>query len=441
MPTIQTDARFLGLDLSNFGRSVRQAWSDLQDAPPFSWLTPEVAVVLLQQDGKESLWWGGLRRMADGKKTETPFIAIELPDDLLLRRTLAVPVMAEADMASAAALQVRTISPFAEQDLVWGYRTRLRAAGGGAHLDIALASRKQIAHYIQSHAARLGERTPEVWGDLAAGAPIVFQGFGEGLRGTQGVRGRRARYALVLSALVLVSGIFVTPTLQLRARAIEAVHAYDDVVHRTPALVKEREMLLQSVEKLNVLSELLTGRIEPMKVLDRLTKVLPDDTALQGFTLKGQKVTITGLTANASALMQILGEQPGVRDVRAPTPTTRVAGANSKENFVIEFSLDPQEFGVAVAPAPVVAASAAPLPSAPAAGGASTASAASAVAPTAAASMPAPVPTQSPGSKTSTSTATPPPAPSGALVPVFGGSPPQATAKPSAAKPEQKGAP
>ena len=160
MPTIQTDARFLGLDLSNFGRSVRQAWSDLQDAPPFSWLTPEVAVVLLQQDGKESLWWGGLRRMADGKKTETPFIAIELPDDLLLRRTLAVPVMAEADMASAAALQVRTISPFAEQDLVWGYRTRLRAAGAGAHLDIALASSKQIAHYIQSHAARLGGLTP-----------------------------------------------------------------------------------------------------------------------------------------------------------------------------------------------------------------------------------------------------------------------------------------
>ena len=233
----------------------------------------------------------------------------------------------------------------------------------------------------------------------------------------------------------------MTPTLQLRARAIEAVHAYDDVVHRTPALVKEREMLLQSVEKLNVLSELLTGRIEPMKVLDRLTKVLPDDTALQGFTLKGQKVTITGLTANASALMQILGEQPGVRDVRAPTPTTRVAGANSKENFVIEFSLDPQEFGVAVAPAPVVAASAAPLPSTPAAGGASTASAASAVAPTAAASMPVPVPTQSPGLKTSTSTATPPPAPSGALVPVFGGSPPQAAAKPSTAKPEQKGAP
>ena len=438
MPTIQTDARFLGLDLSNLGRSVRQAWSDLQDAPPFSWLKPEVAVVLLQQDGGESLWWGGLSRIAGAKKTATPFIAIELPDDLLLLRTLAVPVMAEADMASAAALQVRTISPFVEQDLVWGYRTRLRAAGGGGHLDIALASRKQIAHYIRSHAARLGGRTPEVWGDLAAGVPIVFQGFGEDLRGARGARGRRARYVLVLSALVLLTGIFVTPTLQLRARAIEAVYAYDDAVRRTPALVKEREVLMQSVEKLNVLSELLTGRIEPMKVLDRLTNVLPDDTALQGFTLKGQKVTITGLTANASALMQILGEQPGVRDVRAPTPTTRIAGANSKENFVIEFSLDPQEFGVAVAPAPALAASAVPLSATPAAVGAS---AASGAAPMAAASLTASAPTQSLGPKTSASAAAPPPAPSGALVPVFGGSPPQAAAKSSTAMPERKGAP
>lgn len=435
MPTIQTDARFLGLDLSNLGRSVRQAWSDLQDTPPFSWLTPEAFVVLLQQDGGESLWWGGIRRVVGARRIEAPFIAVELPDDMLLRRTLTIPAMAETDIASAAALQVRTISPFGEQDLVWGYRTRPGAEGEGVHLDIALASRKQVAHCVQSHAARLGAKTPEVWVDLAAGAPIVLTGYGEGLRQARGARGRWTRYALVASALALAAAIFVTPTLQLRARAIEAVHAYDDAVHRTPALVKERETLMQSVEKLNVLSELLAGRVEPMKVLDRLTKVLPDDTALQGFTLKGQKVTITGLTANASALMQILGEQPGVRDVRAPTPTTRVAGANSKENFVIEFSLDAQEFGVALVPVPV--ASALPSPAAPAA------SAAPAAAPVATAATPSsgPGPAAAPAANAPTGAAPQPPTAPGALVPVFGGSPPQAAAKPSSAKPERKGAP
>lgn len=425
MPTIQTDARFLGLDLSALGRSVRQAWSDLQGVPPLSWLTPEASVVLLQQDGGESLWWGGARRTMEGKKIQAPFVAVELPDDLLLRRTLTVPAMGESDTASAAALQVRTISPFAEQDLVWGYRCRPGAVGGGNSLDIALASRKQIAQCIQSHAARLGAKTPEVWVDLSAGTPIVLNGYGEGLRWAQGARGRWARYGLLVSALALTAAIFVTPTLQLRVRAIEAVRAYDDTVQRTSALVKEREVLMQSVEKLNVLSELLAGRVEPMRVLEQLTNVLPDDTALQGFTLKGQKVTITGLTANASALMQLLGERPGVRDVRAPTPTARVGGANSKENFVIEFSLDAQEFGVL--PGSQLVSAVAPLPAS---------SVASETAPVAAIVTPAPAQPPAASAAAAAPTAAP-----GAQVPVFGGSPAQVVAKPSSAKPERKGSP
>lgn len=425
MPIIQTDARFLGLDLSALGRNVRQAWSDLQGVPPISWLTPEASVVLLQQDGGESFWWGSARRIVGGKKIQAPFIALELPDDLLLRRTLTVPAMGESDIASAAALQVRTISPFAEQDLVWGYRLRPGAAGGKDSLDIALASRKQIGQCIQSHAARLGAKTPEVWVDLSAGAPIVFGGYGEGLRRAQGGRSRWVRYGLLVSALALTAAIFVTPTLQLRARTIQAAGAYDNAVHRTLALVKEREVLMQSVEKLNVLSELLAGRVEPMRVLDRLTKVLPDDTALQGFTLKAQKVTITGLTANASALMQILGEQPGIRDVRAPTPTTRVGGANSKENFVIEFSLDAQEFGVALGAQPVPAVTSLPA-----------SSLASDTAPVTAVVTPA----LAPAAGVSAPGAAPPAAP-GAQVPVFGGSPPQVAAKPSSAKTERKGSP
>ena len=115
---------------------------------------------------------------------------------------------------------------------------------------------------------------------------------------------------------------------------------------------------MQSVEKLGALSQTLVGRIEPLRVLDKLTTVLPDDTALQSFKLQGTKVTISGDTANASALLQILGAQQGLKDVRAPSAATRMLGA-PKESFVIEFSLDPQVFGVVAAPSPAILAAAA----------------------------------------------------------------------------------
>ncbi len=368
MPTFTADARFLGLDLRTLGSELRQAWAQALQSPWLSWLTPEAPVLLLQADGATSLWRGGLRQQATSAQAKVRFTALELPEDLLLLRTFTLPSMGAQDTAGAAALQAQSISPFAASDLVWGWRAQ---AGAQAmqQIDIAIASSKQIAQYLQAQSERIGSALPELWALPPSGAPIMLAGYGEAARAAAGRRGRWGYLGLLALALSLLGGIAITPTLQLRARAIEAVHAYDGIVHRAAPLVQEREQLLQTVEKLNALSDLLTGRIEPLRVLDRLTQVLPDDTALQSFTLKGNKLTLTGLTGNASVVMQVLGQQPGVRDVRAPSPATRTGGANSKENFVVELTLDAQEYGVALAP-PAAAAPLAPAaqpPDAPAA--------------------------------------------------------------------------
>ena len=110
------------------------------------------------------------------------------------------------------------------------------------------------------------------------------------------------------------------------------------------------------MEQLGSLAEVLADRIEPLRILDKLTQVLPDDTSVQSFKLQGAKLTIVGLTANASSLMQLLGNQPGLRDVRAPSAATRIPGA-LKESYVIEFTLDPQLYGVVSAAEPQASAS------------------------------------------------------------------------------------
>lgn len=411
MPAITSDAQFLGVDLLSLGRDLRQAWVDLQQSRWLSWLTPDAAVRLLQADGEESLWRAGVRQQGQARPGSRVFQALQLPEELLLLQTFTVPPMDTASHAAAAQLQALACSPFSEADLVWDYRTHTDA-NGRCQIDIALASRRQIAQYVQAQAHRLGNDTPEIWVLLPTGFPIIFAGYGEGQRKAHGKRGRQLRAGLLLLAMALAGGVALTPTLQLRARAIDAVHSFDAIALRTPPLVHEREILLQSVEQLTGLSELLAGRIEPLRVLDRLTSVLPDDTALQSFSLKGQKVTITGLTDNASSLMQLLGQQPGVRDVRAPSAAMRTAGTNSKESFVIEFALDPQEFGVAVlaaSPAAAPAPATALIPASPAT----------------AASAPEPKPLASAGSGATKTSASPPPV--DGLAPVFGGSPPQVT--------------
>jgi general secretion pathway protein L len=417
MPTVTPDARLFGIDLRSLGQELRQAWADVLRAPVLSWLTPEAPVVLLQDDGSQTVWQAGVRLADKEPKGKPQFFALQVPEDLLLRRTLHLPPMDATDRQGAIGLQVRALSPFADADLIWG--SHVHPLEQGVRVDVALASRRQVEQYLQTQMQRMGSAAAEVWAVQPGRTPIVFAGFGETARHAYAVRGRRLRIALLVLALALLGCIALTPTLQLRVRAIDAVRSYDALAQRTPELVQSREQFLQTADKLQALSELVAGRIEPLRILERLTAVLPDDTALQGFVLKGDKVTLSGLTGNASAVMQTLGQQPGMRDVRAPSPAVRVGGASTKENFVVEFTLDPQAFGVA---------STAP------------ASPPAAVSPPPAAQETPAVPATPAPDATAAATAKPPAAGAAQAgqVPVFGGSPP---AKPAAAGQQHKDKP
>lgn len=348
MPSISSDARFLGIDFHALWVDMRKSWQGMRQWPGLAWLTPSLPVRLLQADGNESHWLAGIERSGGGVPRRIRFVAIELPEQLVLRRNFSLPSMAEQEIAHAVALDVRSVSPFAVEDLVWGYHAT-SSRGVVRKVEVALASRKQVAMYIATQAARLHEeQMPEVW-VRTAGVPLIFSGYGEARRIEYAARRRRVGYSLLMMIAGLLLAIGMTPTAQLRLRAIKAVHSYDQIVQRTAPLVRQREMLLQSAEQLAALAEVLAGRIEPLRLFNKLTQVLPDDTSLQSFKLQGAKVTIVGLTSNASTLMQILGDQAGLRDVRAPSAATRIPGA-TKESFVIEFSLDPQLYGVVAAP-------------------------------------------------------------------------------------------
>lgn len=375
MTTITSDARFLGLDLRALWSEARLVWASAHERAPLSWLTPVVPVRLLQADGGESLWRGGVKQgAAIAQSAKTPVVAIELPENLVLHLSWSPPAVSAGDLLGAIALHAQSASPFPESDLVWGHRTRPGAGGSTLVTDIALASRRQIVQHLQAQASRLaGASAPEVWVSLPSGVPIVMRGFGESGRQAQAARGRLVRYAFLATACVLLAAIAITPTLQLRFRALDAYAAHEALSRKTAPLVMQREALMKTAEGLGALAELQAARIEPLRILDRLTRALPDDTALQNLVLKDHKVTITGLTANASSLMQTLSEQEGLRDVRAPSPATR-SGGESKENFTIEFTVDPRSYGVApIAPAPGATASAAgaaaATPAAPVSGG------------------------------------------------------------------------
>ena len=351
MSAISTDSRFFGLDLNQLKNDIRQTWRKAPQWPPLAWLQPEQSLTLVSADGSQAAVWESGVAVGEGAKPTSDFWAIELPEAMVLRKTLQLPPLESQDCASAAVLEAQSISPFPQQDLLLGF-TELSRSANAVRMQVVLASRAQVEPYLQSkiiaQQLSLPEgktiEAPEVWVFAPQHQPVVFQGFGEAVRAASGRTKLLRNAAGVGLAALLLAAIAITPTAQLRLRAIEAVHAYDAMAAKTGDVVAKRERLMQSADQVGSLSELLNERIDAVKVLSMLTTVLPDDTALQSSRIQGSKVTISGLTDNASTLMQKLSSQEGVKEVKAPSAATRIPGSN-RESFTIELTLGFKIFG------------------------------------------------------------------------------------------------
>lgn len=355
MPPPTTSLQLFGLDLRLLWQEFRASWQAAAQSRYLAWLAPAMPVRVLRADGTQALWSGSRFATEPGKGPVAEFEAVEVSDDLVLRKRLHMPNMPAAAIAQAAELEVHSAPPFAADDLTWGYSTTadLRT------VEVVMASRRQVAQYVNQQGHRLALAPacePEVWVLSSDGLPIVLSGWGEQARLRRGVQHRRVACALIVSALLIAAAMAVTPSLQLRARSLDAIVAFEGVQHEVAPVVAQRDQFTRSVERLETLRGVLAEHIDMLRLMTTLTKALPDSTYLQSVQIQGLKVSIHGLTADSAALMQTLSAVPGFKEVRAPMAATRAPGADA-ENFRIEAQLDPSVFALtAGAPAPDAAA-------------------------------------------------------------------------------------
>lgn len=406
MAYIQNNARLFGLDLSGVFEDVKTAWHGMARWQIVSWLRPQPPVRWRRSDGTVTLCQGGRQKpgASAAAMQAARFEALEVPEDLLLRRAVRMPALPPAALQGALALEVQNLSPFPLEDLLWtSAKTGEEGQDGAAQhgsLEVVLTSRARLQAYLaaQGHpgTAEAG-LPPEIWIAMGHQPPAVLPGFGEGHRQRHERQGQRINGALLAAVVLLAVALLVTPTVQLRLRALDALAQYEALHKSVAPLVAQRESLVRNETLLQSLPVVVGQSASALQVMELLTKALPDDTFLQSFQIlspegagKLPKVVMVGQAANAAALMQQLGRQPGVRDVKAPNAAVKPLGA-SKESFTIELFVDlAAQTGDAVpASQPAAAAS---TPAAPAAVPAPVASAAASVPPSS-------TPRASPGSK------------------------------------------
>lgn len=355
MATIQNNARLFGLDLSGLGIELQIAWRRMALWPVLSWLRPEPTVRWRRTDGREMLYRGPRRALIDNSKTERParFEAVEIPESLLLLERVSLPKLPPDAMQGALNLAVQGFSPFPAADLLWvrldtPSRGPMKTGGGQANsIPVAITSKPLVQAYLDEiSSAALTPAAVEAWIDVPGGLPTVLPGFGEAARQRDQRVKQRVNVFLAAIVLVLLAAILVTPTLQLRLRALDALAQYARLQSQVASIVQQRESFVRAETLLQGLVEVAGPSVSALQIMDLITKALPDDTSLQSLQInsvdgpgKTPKVLLVGQTGNAAALMQHLGGQPGFRDVRAPSAAVKPLGS-VKESFNIELIVD-----------------------------------------------------------------------------------------------------
>ncbi len=342
MKSSNTTTRFLGLNLHQLQRDWALARRQAALWPVIRWLTPAYTTRLTLSNVDTAYFSEKTGRTRTTAKTnkQARFQGFLLPDHLVLWHPMLLPNLKEEAAKAAIELQVKSLSPFPADDAIWGH-TPLLPAQGGKKTSIAIASRKLTAQYISTLETK--QPTPknaEIWVE----APethgfLVINGFGEKKRRQLAARWRVVNLCLVFLLAATGFAAAITPAIQLRLRAMQAAQDYVNVQTQAAPAVHQRERLVQLAQQIEALQAATAKQLQPELILANITNLLADDTYVTSLQVQGGKILLVGQTANTAVLMQQLGAQPGVKDVRAPIATTKQRGAE-RETFNIEFTLD-----------------------------------------------------------------------------------------------------
>lgn len=336
-------AKFFGVDL----RQVKSDWaialSQLAQWPVLRWLAPAFVTRIRMTNGETADYveQAGLAFSCPQRAKTARYLGFLLPNKLVLWHAMLLPKLSADAAYAAMALEVRSLSPFLPDDLVWGH-TPLIPEQKGCNTQLVIASRKLINQHIVAMdptGAPAGDF--EIWVAPPQGEGLlVLNGFGETQRRRLAARWRIVNLCLVLVLATIGLAAAITPTAQLRMRAMQAAQDYEQLKALSAPAVKQRELLGQLDQQLKALQVLVEPSLKPELILLRITKLLPDDTFITHLQVQGQKILLTGQTTNTAALMQQLGAQAGVKNVRAPSAAVKPIGS-ARESFNIEFTLDP----------------------------------------------------------------------------------------------------
>jgi hypothetical protein len=333
MAQVKNNWELFGFDVRRIGVVWRAAWREFlwgDDSPVRARLDEVVCVE--QAGGTTSYYHAGSTTAA----SETSCKANVLPAELVLLRSLRIPLAAEAEIETVLALEVGANSPFPEADTSFGWHIRSRDEQG-LEIDLAIASTSAVMTWMGKNydIHTPGER--EIWAEVA-GRFVVLQGFGEVQRDARYRRRLLRVTALLAAAVVVLLLIFTLASVGKRMELGRYTLMAERVGEQASQASAIKSDLLDAQDVVAEYNNLAVGFPSAHFELARVTELFSDEDYLIRLTMAGRELKLQGRSTDGAAVLQRLTQNPGYESVAATRAISKL-GSSNLEQFSLTVQL------------------------------------------------------------------------------------------------------
>jgi general secretion pathway protein L len=254
-------------------------------------------------------------------------VVLRLPADMLLERSVALPLATEREPERVLRYEMDRLTPFTAEEVFWSWSIERRdRQRGRLHLRFSLVPKAGLA--------------PVVAGLQQAGLPpdVLELRLPGGDRRLIAVaqphsRSQRWRRRALVTASALCGTLAAAAIVLPFAQQSLARQVVEDRIEVLQPKVAEAEALRAKLSRDRAGSDVLTqdqARLgDALQAIAELTQVLPDDTYLTELTLQERKLVLTGQSLAAAKLIAALSADPLIRNPAFAASVTRAEGSNA----------------------------------------------------------------------------------------------------------------
>ena len=255
-------------------------------------------------------------------------ITLHITEDEALQSSLRLPAAAEQNLQEVLGHEIERHTPFTKEQIYYGYSVSTRdpmqktitvhfSAMPRSKLDPVLYA---LAGYgIKPHRACIGDTNNMLPPDLQAALP-------------------RSAYRVLVPPLALCLALALLcayiPLWQKRQALQQLDHEIQQSLPAATKLQQLRDQHQQAATRGNFLNRQRDEHVPAIDLLEHISALLPDDTALRNLKLDGEHVTMTGESGNASRLIALIENSPMLREPSFRSPVVH-SDFTQREQFTI----------------------------------------------------------------------------------------------------------